>query len=186
MSEGTWEMPFGDAQIDENMAHRIEDNCNLVENDFAAHQWEHSLEVQVPFLQVVLSDFRIVPILIGHWSESLCSDIAEALAKSIKDKNVLIVASTDMSHYHSYKEAVSMDDIALTSIKRMDELQLMDDLSSGEAELCGAGPVIAALMFAKKLGADGIKLLKYANSGDVTGDKSSGVVGYFAAAIYQT
>jgi len=186
LRSGAYETPLGAVSIDSDLVEELVSQSNIFGSSPSADAIEHSLEVQVPFLQVVLSDFRIVPILIGHWSESLCSDIAEALAKSIKDKNVLIVASTDMSHYHSYKEAVSMDDIALTSIKRMDELQLMDDLSSGEAELCGAGPVIAALMFAKKLGADGIKLLKYANSGDVTGDKSSGVVGYFAAAIYQT
>jgi hypothetical protein len=89
-----------------------------------------------------------------------------------------------MSHYHPYGDAVFMDDVALTSIKRMDVEQLEDDLASGEAELCGAGGVIVTLMTAKKLGAKGIEILKYANSGDVTGDKSNGVVGYFSAVIY--
>ena len=106
-------------------------------------------------------------------------------AKVIGGKNILLIASTDMSHYYPYDTARSMDDIALSSIKRMDTAQLMDDLGSGDCELCGSAPVLTVLMTAEKLGADGVEILQYANSGDVTGDKSQGVVGYFAAAIYQ-
>jgi len=151
-----------------------------------AHAIEHSLEVQIPFLQQVLSDFKIVPILMGHWSESVCSIVSDALAKSIGGRDVLLIASTDMSHYHPYDTACRMDNIAISSIELMNTASLMDDLSSGKCELCGAAPVITILMTAEKLGADSVEILQYANSGDVTGDKSGGVVGYFAAAVYQS
>jgi AmmeMemoRadiSam system protein B len=147
---------------------------------------EHSLEVQIPFLQQVLSDFRIVPILMGHWSEAVCSAVSDVLAKVISEKSILLVASSDMSHYHPYNTAREMDNIAISSIKLMDTTQLMDHLNSNECELCGAAPVIATLMTARKLKADSIEILQYANSGDVTGDRSGGVVGYFAAAVYRS
>lgn len=182
---GAYETPLGLVQVDTDLAEKIIAQNEIFGFSPNADAMEHSLEVQVPFLQVVLTDFKIVPILMGHYSEYICSAISDALVNIIKDsKGVLLLASTDMSHYHPYKVAVSMDDIALTSINRMDTDQLMDDLDSGECELCGAGPVIVVLMTAKKLGANKIEILKYANSGDVTGDKSSGVVGYFSAAIY--
>lgn len=183
---GGYETPLGTVEIDNVLAEELTSQSGIFEYNPGAHAMEHSLEVQVPFLQMVLSGFKIVPVLTGYWSKSVCSAISDAVSEAIKDKNILLVASTDMSHYHSYQEACSMDDIAISSIKRMDIAQLMDDLSSGETELCGAGPVISAMMIADKLGADGIEVLDYANSGDVTGDKSSGVVGYFAAAIYKS
>ena len=182
---GAYETPLGTVKVDDALASELMDQTDILEFHPDADAMEHSLEVQVPFLQVVLSDFKIVPILMRDWSGVISHAISDALAKVMKDKNVLLLASTDMSHFHPYKEAVSMDDVALTSIKRIDIEQLDDDLASGEAELCGAGGVIVTLMTAKKLGAEGIKILKYANSGDVTGDKSDGVVGYFSAMIYQ-
>jgi MEMO1 family protein len=181
---GAYETPLGTVKVDDELASELMNQTDILEFYPDADAIEHSLEVQVPFLQVVLSDFKIVPILMREWSGIISYAISDALAKVMKDKNVLIVASTDMSHYHPYKEAVSMDDVAITSIKRMDIEQLDDDLASGEAELCGAGGVIVTLMTAKKLGIEGIEILKYANSGDVTGDKSDGVVGYFSAVIY--
>lgn len=182
---GGYETPLGIAEIDSDLAEELMAQSEIFTSQPRAHAMEHSLEVQVPFLQNILSGFKIVPILMGHWSEAVCSAVSEALAKVISGRNILLVASTDMSHYHPYDVARSMDDIALSSIKRMDTAQLLDDLGSGECELCGSAPVITTLMVAEKLGADGIEILQYANSGDVTGDKSSGVVGYFAAAIYQ-
>jgi len=182
---GAYETPLGMVKVDDVLASELMSQTDILESHPDADAIEHSLEVQVPFLQIVLSDFKIVPILMRDWSGITSHAISDALAKSMMDKNILLVASTDMSHYHPYKEAVSMDDVALTSIKRMDIEQLDDDLASGEAELCGAGGVIVTLMTAKKLGAEGIEILKYANSGDVTGDKSDGVVGYFSAVIYQ-
>jgi hypothetical protein len=185
LNSGAYETPLGIVKIDEELATELMNKTDLFEVNLNADALEHSLEVQVPFLQVVLPEFRIVPILMRNWNNAIGQAISNAITTSIKEKNVLIVASTDMSHYHSYKEAVSMDDVALTSIRRMDIEQLQDDLMAGEAELCGAGAVLTTLMIAQSLGANGIKILKYANSGDVTGDKSDGVVGYFSAVIYK-
>lgn len=182
---GGYETPLGIAEIDSDFAEELMAQSDIFTSQPRAHAIEHSLEVQIPFLQQVLSDFKIVPILMGRWSETVCSAVSDAIVKAVSGRNVLLIASTDMSHYHSYSMARSMDGIALTSIERMDTAQLMDDLSSGECELCGSAPVITMLMTAKKLKADGIEILQYANSGDVTGDKFGEVVGYFAAAIYR-
>jgi AmmeMemoRadiSam system protein B len=181
---GAYETPLGTVKIDESLASELMEKTDIFGFYPNADAVEHSLEVQVPFLQVVLPELKIVPILMREWSDMIGYAISDALSEVMKDRNILLIASTDMSHYHKYKEAVSMDDVALTSIKRMDIEQLEDDLASGEAELCGAGGVIVTLMTAKKLGVEGIEILKYANSGDVTGDKSEGVVGYFSAVIY--
>ncbi len=182
---GAYETPLGIVEVDESLASELMEKTDILEFYPNADAVEHSLEVQVPFLQVVSPESKIVPILMRDWSEMISYSISNAISEVMKDRNILLLASTDMSHYHSYRDAVNIDGIALTSIERMDTEQLEDDLASGEAELCGAGGVIVTLLTAKKLGADGIKILKYANSGDVTGDKSSGVVGYFSAIIYK-
>jgi hypothetical protein len=182
---GKYETPLGTVEIDAELAGELIEQDGIFSFSPNAHVIEHSLEVQVPFLQQVLSDFKIVPILMGHWSESVCSAVSSALVKFIKDKNVLLIASTDMSHYHSYETAREMDSLALSSIERMDIAKLMDNLNTGNCELCGAGPVITVLMTSGKLEADTVEILQYANSGDVTGDKSDGVVGYFAALVYK-
>ena len=183
---GKYETPLGTVEVDDELAQELMGRDKIFGFQPGAHEAEHSLEVQIPFLQQIVSDFKIVPILMGHWSESVCLAVGDSLSRTIGGKNVLLIASTDMSHYHSYDTACEMDGVAISSIGLMDTAKLMDDLSSDRCELCGAAPVIAALMTAKKLGADGVEILQYANSGDVTGDKSGGVVGYMAAAIYQT
>ena len=182
---GGYETPLGIAEIDSELAEELMSQDKIFTSQPRAHAMEHSLEVQVPFLQHILSGVKIVPILMGHWSEAVCSAVSAALANVMNNRNILLVASTDMSHYHPYDTARSMDGIAISSIQRMDTAQLMADLSSRKCELCGSAPVITTLMTSQKLGADGIEILQYANSGDVTGDKSSEVVGYFAAAIYR-
>jgi len=182
---GGYETPLGIAKIDSELAEELMSQDKIFTSQPGAHATEHSLEVQVPFLQHILLGPKIVPILMGHWSEAVCSAVSEALVKVMGGRNVLLVASTDMSHYHPYDLARDMDGIALSSIQRMDAAQLMDDLGSQECELCGSAPVITTLMTAKELKADEVEILQYANSGDVTGDKSGEVVGHFAAAIYQ-
>lgn len=182
---GGYETPLGIAEIDSELAEELISQDKIFTSQPRAHAVEHSLEVQVPFLQHILSGVKIVPILMGRWSEATCSAVSAALAKVINGRNILLVASTDMSHYHPYDTARSMDGITISSIQNMDVAQLMADLSSRKCELCGSAPVITTLMTSQKLGADEIEILQYANSGDVTGDKSSEVVGYFAAAIYR-
>lgn len=182
---GKYETPLGTVDIDSDLAEGLMAEGRIFGFQPGAHAIEHSLEVQIPFLQCVLPDFRIVPILMGYWSEAVSSTVSDALAETINGKDVMLIASTDLSHYHPYNTACELDNTAISSIKSANIPQLMDDLNSGKCELCGAAPVITALMTAKKLGADSVEALQYANSGDVTGDKSDGVVGYFAAAVYR-
>ena len=119
----------------------------------------------------------------GGYDLSACESISEAIYQVVKDKNVLIVASSDLSHFHSYDEAVGLDKIVIHHVKNFDARGLFQDTSSKRCEACGAGPMITTMLLAKKLGADKSEHLFYANSGDITGDKS-GVVGYMSAVLY--
>jgi len=151
-----------------------------------AHSKEHSLEVQVPFLQVVLKSFKLVPIVVEpYWSWGTCQYLASAIAETARGKEVLLIASSDLSHFHSYDQAVKLDKIVLNHIERFDPEGLNRDLRSGGCEACGGGPIISIMLAAKALGANKGKVLKYLNSGDVTGDRGR-VVGYAAGVFYKT
>jgi AmmeMemoRadiSam system protein A len=152
---------------------------------FVGQRGEHAIEVQLPFLQLVLGKFNLVPIVIGDQDWATCQVLAEALQKSLKGKNVLLVASSDLSHYHPYNEAVRLDSTVIKHVNSYDAEGLFDDLGAGLCEACGGSPIATAMLAAKGLGADKAKVVKYANSGDVTGDKSA-VVGYLAAVIYNS
>ena len=146
---------------------------------------EHSLEAELPFLQVVLPGFKLVPLVMGDPDITTCRWLAEAIVKCTEGKSVLIVASSDLSHYHSYDVAVEMDQRLLQKIGAIDIEGIDQCLEGRKCEACGQGPIITAMLAAKKLGADRCDILQYANSGDVTGEKMSpmGVVGYGAARI---
>jgi AmmeMemoRadiSam system protein B len=144
---------------------------------------EHSLEVQLPFLQQVLKDFELVPIVMGDQSLPTCQALAEAIASSLGEEKVLIVASSDLSHYHPYEWAVKLDGAILEAVNAFDPEKLYRALQDRESEACGGGPMVAAMLAAEKFGASSAKVLKYANSGDVTGDRGQ-VVGYMAAAVF--
>ena len=178
-----YETPLGMAQIDSALAARLRDGYDFITFYPAAHMSEHSLEVQVPFLQVALSDFSLVPIVMGDQSLGACRRLAEAIAESVEGMNVLIVASTDLSHLHTYEQAVELDEVVVGRVRDFDPEGLAHDLSSGKCEACGGGPMITAMLAGKLLGADATEILKYANSGDTSGDRSR-VVGYLSAAIY--
>jgi len=187
---GAYETPLGRIAVDTALAGKIADASGRVflstqGHGFVGMRGEHALEVQLPFLQVVLGEFKLVPIVIGDQDWSTCEALSEALIKALKDRNALIVASSDYSHYHPYDEAVRLDRIAIDHINSFDPEGLFADLSSGVCEACGGSPIVTTMLAAKGLGADKARVLKYANSGDVTGDKS-GVVGYVAAVIYNS
>ena len=148
-----------------------------------AHTQEHSLEVQLPFLKVVLDDFKLLPIVMGYCDFSTCETISEAIYKELKEKNILIIASSDLSHFHPYNKAVDLDKIVINHVSNFDPEGLYEDISSEKCEACGATPMVITMLLAKKMGATNSELLFYANSGDVTGDKS-GVVGYMSAVFY--
>ncbi len=180
-----YRIPLGVIPIDQKLAGQIASHNDKISFVPKAHAQEHSLEVQLPFLKKVLGDFKLAPIIIGSQDMTTCKMLAEAIAASIKCRKALIVASSDLSHFHSYKKAVELDKLVIDRVEKFDPEGLYQDITNDISEACGAAPIITALLAAKLLGADRAKVLKYANSGDVTGDISRGVVGYMAAAIYK-
>ena len=171
---GGWETPLGSVEIDAELAGKIADERFKL--DESAHIYEHSVEVQLPFLQHLFKDFKIVPICVMDQRLSLMKELGEKLAKVLGDGQVLI-ASTDFSHYIPNEEAYARDFKAIEAIKSLDEDRLMEEIKKNDISMCGYGGVAAAIVCARARGAVSGELLKYMTSGDVTGDKSS-VVGY--------
>ena len=143
---------------------------------------EHALEDQLPFLQRTLGDFQLVPIIMGEQSYQSSRALGVALAELLRGTDTLIVASSDLSHYHPYDQAVSLDGKTLNAVAEWDYLALSDNFASRTWEACGGAPIVAAMIAAERLGATRAQVLKYANSGDVTGDRSR-VVGYGSVAF---
>ncbi len=182
-SRGGYETPLGIVSISEDLAENIKNFSGIVKDIPVAHLQEHSLEIQLPFLQVALGDVPFVPLVMGDQKADTCYELAEAIYSALQDKKVLIVGSSDLSHFHNYNVASQMDAVALKHLQSGDAAGLLKSLNSDICEACGGGPMAVAMLVAKKMGAEKAQLLKYANSGDVTGDKSS-VVGYAAAVYY--
>ncbi len=180
--------PLGDIPIDVELAKLIVSKSDLVRFDAKGHEapasrrGEHALEVQLPFLQVALGDFRLVPIVMGDQSAPVVEALGHALGEALRGMNVLIVASTDLSHFHDDKEARELDGDFQKRLALFDPPEMLKALASKSGEACGGGPVVSAMIAARSLGATKCAVLKYANSGDVTGDRSS-VVGYLSAAM---
>lgn len=171
--------PLGRVKVNKEVAQELVDSGSFIYFDSTAHAQEHSIEVQLPFLQMILTDFEVVPVAMGDYSSTYVSDLAVALEKVMLERKSILVASSDLSHYHSYEIAKKMDLQALSLIEELDQLTLYKKINSGEVELCGAGAVLVSMETAKKLGAKKVKVLKYCNSGDITGDRTA-VVGYAA------
>lgn len=169
---GFWETPLGKIEIDEELAQKILSASKRFITRDSAHLWEHSIEVQLPFLQKTLKNFKILPIIFGSEDEDW-EELARVILENIKNKKVLIIASSDLSHYLSYEEAREIDQQTLKAIS---------DLDAQNLEVCARDSVKTLIEIGKSLGAK-TKLLKYANSGDTSGDKSQ-VVGYGAIAFY--
>lgn len=187
MTEGRWETPLGAVPVAAALAQAILDNSGgLVTADPAAHAAEHSLEVQLPFLQFLKSRFSLVPLAISyrasyHDLEALGRDVAAAVRSSGGD--VLLVASTDMSHYVSRSAARELDFLAIRKIEDLDPRGLYDVVRNEDISMCGFQPVTAVLVAARELGATRAELVRYADSGDVTGDERE-VVGYAGLRIF--
>lgn len=182
MTEGSWETPLGAVEIESNLAREILGASELIKEDSTAHRYEHSLEVQIPFIQYFKSDIKIVPIVIGG---NKFSEIGEAIATSIKKykKDVLIVASSDMTHYEPQESAEKKDNLAIEAIIGLNEKEMLQRISKYDISMCGYGPTAIMLVSAKLLGAKQAKLIKYMTSGDTTGDYSA-VVGYAGLAVF--
>jgi hypothetical protein len=183
---GGYRTPLGVVPIDTELSQKMMERRKEIQFLPEAHSQEHSLEIQIPFLQVVLKSFRLIPLVMEpYWNWETCQSLASAIAETVRGKNVLLIASSDLSHFHSYDQAVKLDKIVLNHIERFDPEGLNRDLRSNRCEACGGGPVISIMLAAKALGANQGKVLKYLNSGDVTGDRSR-VVGYAAGVFYKT
>lgn len=183
--KGSWRTPLGDIQIDEALAKDIESKNKRISFNPSLFRGENSVEMEVPFIQLALKDVKIVPIAFGTQKYEDAQILAVTLASILKDRNdCAIVASTDLSHYHQYNDANEIDKHTIDMLNRLKAREFYDEGKLGICELCGLLPVTASLLVAQNLGYDKIKTLKYANSGDITGDKSR-VVGYVSAVIYK-
>ncbi|MEN3039165.1 MAG: AmmeMemoRadiSam system protein B [Candidatus Kryptonium sp.] len=181
----SYKTPLGEIEIDFKLAEQIVDAGNgLIEFSSYGHRSEHAVEVHLPFLQKALNHFKLVPIVMGDQKSEYCFRLGNILAEVLSGRNVLLVASTDLSHYYPYDVAMKFDKIVIDDIANFDPEKLMDDLEQQRCEACGGGPTVAVMHAAKKLGADKSEVLYYCNSGDITGDKT-GVVGYLSAVLFK-
>ena len=181
MTEGAWQTPLGQLNIDSRLAKNILEASQYLEDDSLAHAGEHSLEVELPILQYFRQDFEIVPI--AFISDDLAilkkigEEIAQAIKKSALEDKVLLVASSDMTHFEAQLDAVAKDKKAIAAILELSPDKLMSEVKRFNISMCGYAPVIVMLSAARSLGAKTSRLISYQTSGDVTGDKSA-VVGY--------
>ena len=183
MNEGVWRTPLGDVEIDSETADRILGESRILDVDERAHAYEHSIELQLPFLQYLYgSAFKLVPLSFLMQDLESSRDVGQATAKALSGKNALIIASTDMTHYEPQKRANEKDKKAIDAAIKMDEKQYYSTVESLAISTCGYGPTIAAIVASKALGAQKAQLLCYKTSGDITGD-FSGVVGYASIAF---
>jgi AmmeMemoRadiSam system protein B len=192
---GTWQTPFGPVRVDEELASGIAGASREIVEHPPAHGREHSLELQLPFVAHLCRGVPIVPLVMGYQRRETAFALGDALGRVLADRarrsggpsgpldRILLVASSDLSHYHDARTAATMDGVVLGHIERMDADALMQALERDPHHACGGGPIVSVMRAAKSLGAASARVLKYADSGDVSGDKLS-VVGYMAAAIW--
>jgi AmmeMemoRadiSam system protein B len=181
---GAFETPLGQLAIDERLSATICDLCPDVEDRPAAHKREHSLEMQLPFLALLTPSTPIVPIVMGLQTRHTALMLGDAIAHATKGRRVLIIASSDLSHFHDAATATQLDAKVIDRVDAMDDEGLMMLLETRADHACGGGPMVSVLRAARHLGARTSRVLRYADSGDVSGDKSS-VVGYLAAAVWR-
>lgn len=187
MTEGIWQTPLGEVKIDSQLAKQILSRSRYLKDDSLAHTYEHSLEVELPFLQYFKPDFEIVPITVLSDQLGILKEIGKEVASAIRDSNAkdstLIVASSDMTHYEPEVQAQKRDNEAIQAILELNEDKLMEKVKRLNISMCGYAPVIIMLSAANSLGAKSAKLIKYQTSGDITGEKDS-VVGYAGIIVY--
>lgn len=182
---GTWRTPLGDIPIAESLADRILNECPSMAADAAAHRFEHSLEVQVPFLQVLLPGIEIVPICLSRLPLGDLLAMGSGLARAVRDthEHPLLLASSDMTHFESGEAARKKDFRAIERILDLDPEGLFETVMANHISMCGVMPTVVMLQAARELGATGAELVEYSNSGDVTGDQSD-VVGYAGVRVF--
>jgi hypothetical protein len=183
--DGEWETPLGPVKVDRALAKAVTDASSQIVDLPAAHRREHCLEMQMPFIAHVLPGVPIVPMVMGHQTRETAFALGAAIAHAVETHtpDALLVASSDLSHYEDATTAMALDRRVIEHVERFDAEGLMRALDAEPRHACGGGPMVAVLDAARRLGASHARLLQYADSGDVSGDKSS-VVGYMAAAIW--
>ena len=183
MTEGEWSTPLGDVPIDTDLAQEIVDTSHLVDVEDEAHRNEHSIEVQLPFLQFIYPRrFKFVPICMMLQDLQTSIEVGEAIAKAAENHRAIVLASSDWTHYEPQEQAQSKDKQAIEEALQMNEKKFQEIIEERSVSACGYGPVTAMIHAAKLRGAKSGNLLSYQTSGDVTGDKSA-VVGYAAASF---
>ncbi len=180
--EGSWQTPLGEARIDALLSGDIIKNCKSASKDIMAHAREHSIEVQLPFIQYHKKDFRFAAIALGDPDLLHLKELGIAIAQAIKGRDVMLVASTDLTHYEEASEAKVKDDMVLKSIENMDPEQLAKDVHKHGISMCGWMPVYTVMHACMALGSKEAKIIRYMNSGDTSGDYDE-VVGYAGAVI---
>jgi len=184
MTSGIWETPLGDVNVDAELAAKLLENSSYLTEDVQAHLQEHSIEVQLPFLQYFKKDIKIVPIVLSQATASACNDIGAEIADVLHDlsSDVVILASSDMTHYEPQEQAKAKDDYAIEAMLRLDADALLERLVEYGITMCGSVPVAVLMAAAKSLGAQRAELVRYKTSGELSGDYSS-VVGYASIII---
>ena len=179
MTEGIWETPLGGVEIDSEVGKQVLDASSYLQEDHVAHQYEHSIEVQLPFLQYFKPDIKIVPIVLAYGSGAIYKEVGKEIAKAIKevDKEAVIIVSSDMTHYESQESVQRKDTQAIEAILDLNEDELLKRVQELDISMCGYAPAVSLISAAKELGVKEAELVRYQTSGDVIGDYSS-VVGY--------
>jgi AmmeMemoRadiSam system protein B len=183
--DGEWETPLGPVPVHTTLPTALFSASHQIIELPAAHGREHCLEMQMPFIAHLMADVPIVPMVMGHQTRDTAFALGAAIAQAVESQapDALLVASSDLSHYEDATTAAALDHDVIEHVERLDADGLMRALEADPRHACGGGPMVAVLDAARRLGARHARLLQYADSGDVSGDKSS-VVGYMAAAIW--
>lgn len=185
MIEGKWQTPLGAVEIDREFAEKLTATTDIIDPNPEAHIQEHSCEVQIPFLQYFSRDFKIVPICMWMQDLDTAYELGISISKAAEELgiDVIVIASSDFTHYQSQDVAFQKDMQVLDAIEAMDEKLMMRRVSDLNVTMCGYGPVASTIVAAKELGASNGKIIKYATSGDITGDYYS-VVGYASVVFW--
>lgn len=182
---GAWDTPLGRTPIDEDLATQLLWTGAPFFSGPDEHRFEHSLEMQLPFLQHLVSNLRIVPMLMGWQSRATIDAAASALADVCRSPNVVLLASSDLSHYNDAHAAKTLDGHVLEDVARLDAESLMNRLEKAPEHACGGGPIVAVMRAARAVGADRSTVLRYGHSGEAGEHDVSRVVGYLSAALWQ-
>ena len=172
--------PLGVVMINKELREKLVNQSSHITISELGHGDEHAIEVQLPFLQLVLPEFTFLPVVLGDQKREYCFELGSALASVLQGEDYLLIASTDLSHYHSSGRANELDSVFIESVRKFDYEGLMSDLETGKTEACGGGPTVSVMFALSRLGVKSMNILHHCNSGDVSGEKNR-VVGYLSA-----